>query len=232
MSQIKRRICILSLVILFGCHEDNNDFDTWSVYKGDATSASYSGLNQINKNNVQRLNLVWTFYPNDSLEGTRFVGSECNPIIVDAIMYITSARHRVYAINAGTGKRIWSFDPFNGGSGGGVNRGVTYWQDGNDKKILFTAGNHLFALNAMNGSPIVKFGDSGKVNLNVGMRGDPKAISVVPTSPGIVFEDLLILGTEVSELYGAEPKKLWYQFEHKILNYKFYFNFKRKSILK
>lgn len=206
MNQIKRCICILLLVIFLGCHDDNNnEFATWSVYKGDATSASYSSLKQINKENVQLLKLAWIFYPNDTIAGSRSERSECNPIIIDSIMYITSARHRVYAINAGTGKRIWAFDPFNGGEGGGVNRGVTFWQDGNDKRILFTAGNHLFALNAINGTLIKKFGENGKVNLNDGMRGDPNAISIVPTSPGIVFEDLLILGTEVSELYGAEP---------------------------
>ena len=206
MNQIKRCICILLLVIFLGCHDDNNnEFATWSVYRGDATSASYSSLKQINKENVQLLKLAWIFYPNDTIEGSRSERSECNPIIIDSIMYITSARHRVYAINAGTGKRIWAFDPFNGGEGGGVNRGVTFWQDGNDKRILFTAGNHLFALNAINGTLIKKFGENGKVNLNDGMRGDPNAISIVPTSPGIVFEDLLILGTEVSELYGAEP---------------------------
>lgn len=193
------------LVIFFGCHTDNNEFSTWSVYKGDATSSGYSGLNQINKGNVNQLIPAWTFYPNDTLAGARFERSECNPIVIDTIMYLTSARHRLYAINAATGKKIWSFDPFNGGDGGGVNRGVSYWQDGNDKRILFTAGDRLFALNAMDGKPIVKFGEDGKVNLNVGMRGDPNAISMVPTSPGIVFEDLLILGTEVSELYGAEP---------------------------
>jgi len=206
MNQIKRCICILLLVIFLGCHDDNNnEFATWGVYRGDATSASYSSLKQINKENVQLLKLAWIFYPNDTIAGSRSERSECNPIIIDSIMYITSARHRVYAINAGTGKRIWAFDPFNGGEGGGVNRGVTFWQDGNDKRILFTAGNHLFALNAINGTLIKKFGENGKVNLNDGMRGDPNAISIVPTSPGIVFEDLLILGTEVSELYGAEP---------------------------
>lgn len=198
-------ICMFILVIFLGCHTDNNEFSTWSVYKGDATSSGYSGLNQINKGNVNQLKPAWTFYPNDTLAGARFERSECNPIVIDTIMYLTSARHRLYAINAATGKKIWAFDPFNGGDGGGVNRGVSYWQDGNDKRILFTAGDRLFALNALNGLPIATFGENGKVNLNVGMRGDPKAISIVPTSPGIVFEDLLILGTEVSELYGAEP---------------------------
>ncbi|HEY9343586.1 MAG TPA: hypothetical protein VIQ23_18560 [Hanamia sp.] len=201
--KIKGWIWIFLFTFFLGCH--TNEFGTWSVYKGDATSASYSSLAQINRENVKELKLAWTFYPNDTIKGARFERSECNPIIIDTIMYITSARHLVYAINAATGKKIWGYDPFNGGQGGGVNRGVTYWQGGNDKRILFTADDRLFALDAMSGVPIAGFGENGKVNLNVGMRGDPKTISIVPTSPGIVFEDLLILGTEVSELYGAEP---------------------------
>lgn len=120
-------------------------------------------------------------------------------------MYVSSARHRIYAIDAGTGRQVWSFDPFNGGEGGGVNRGVTYWEDGNDKRILFTAGDNLFAVDAHTGTMIDGFGNHGKVSMNFGFRGDPSIISVIPTSPGIVYGDLLIMGTEVSELYGAEP---------------------------
>lgn len=203
--EFQSSIWFLAIVSLCSCHTDIDEFNTWSVYKGDATSAGYSSLTQINTENVKELQTAWVFYPNDAIEISRFEQSECNPIIIDTIMYITSARHRVYALNAVTGKKIWSYDPFDGGKGGGVNRGVTYWQDGNDKRILFTAGNFLYALDAMSGIPIKKFGVVGKVNLNKGMRGDPNLISVVPTSPGIVYKDLLILGTEVSELYGAEP---------------------------
>ena len=100
---------------------------------------------------------------------------------------------------------MWSFDPFNGEEGGGVYRGVTYWEDGDDKRILYTAGDNLFAQNAITGELIKTFGIDGKVSMNVGLRGDPEKISVIPTSPGIVYGDLLILGAEVSELYGAEP---------------------------
>ncbi|MCW3118091.1 MAG: pyrroloquinoline quinone-dependent dehydrogenase [Chitinophagaceae bacterium] len=191
-----------AILLFMGC---NNQDRTWSVYKADATSSSYSVLKEINKENVYQLKLAWTFNPGDAVEGSRFAGSQCNPIILDGVMYAASARHRIYAIDAGNGKQIWSFDPYNGGPGGGSFRGVTYWEDGNDKRILFTGGDDLFALNAETGTPIREFGKNGKVSMNVGIRDDPEKISVKPTSPGIVYNDLLIIGNEVSELYGAQP---------------------------
>ncbi len=197
---------LCAAILLKGCQSDHIDLNrTWSVYKADAESSSYSPLTQVNKENVNQLKLTWTFSPNDARNVSRFGNSECNPIIIDGVMYATSARHRLYAIHAGTGKKIWSFDPFNGGEGGGINRGVTYWEDGKDKRILYTAGDNLFAQDARTGKLIADFGKDGKVSMNVGLRGDPDVISVIPTSPGIVYEDLLIIGAEVSELYGAEP---------------------------
>ncbi|HLZ90059.1 MAG TPA: PQQ-binding-like beta-propeller repeat protein, partial [Puia sp.] len=120
-------------------------------------------------------------------------------------VYATSARHRVYAISAMTGQLRWSFDPFDGAEGGGVSRGVTFWQDGADRRILFTGGDNLFALDANTGKPIPSFGNNGRVSMNIGIRDDPNTISIKPTSPGIVYHDLLIIGNEVSELYGAQP---------------------------
>jgi quinoprotein glucose dehydrogenase len=195
--------CIV-LILLSDCNGGKNA-NTWSVYKADAKSTSSSPLDQINKQNVKDLQVAWTFYPNDARKNSRPMNSECNPIVIDGIMYATSARHRLYAINSNTGKQVWSFDPFDGGEGGGVYRGVTYWEDGDDKRILYTAGDNLFAQNAVTGELIKTFGTNGKVSMNVGLRGDPAKISVIPTSPGIVYENLLILGAEVSELYGAEP---------------------------
>lgn len=207
LKKFSLSIFYLCAAILFkGCQSDHIDLNrTWSVYKADSESSSYSPLTQVNKENVNQLKLTWTFSPNDARNVARFGNSECNPIIIDGVMYATSARHRLYAIHAGTGKKIWSYDPFNGGEGGGINRGVTYWEDGKDKRILYTAGDNLFAQDARTGKLIADFGKNGKVSMNVGLRGDPDAISVIPTSPGIVYEDLLIMGAEVSELYGAEP---------------------------
>ena len=194
-------ICISCL----GCKPPYDEERTWSVYKADAESSSNSSLDQINSGNVKSLKEAWSFRPDDARAGGRSGNAECNPIIVDGVMYATSARHRLYAIEASTGKLKWSYDPFDGGEGGGIYRGVTYWEDGDDKRILYTAGDNLFAQNATTGELITTFGDSGKVSMNIGLRGDPSAISVIPTSPGIVYEDLLILGAEVSELFGAEP---------------------------
>ncbi|HKO81024.1 MAG TPA: c-type cytochrome, partial [Chitinophagaceae bacterium] len=191
-----------AFLVFIGCQ---NQEPGWSAYKADAESSSYSALKEINTKNVHQLRLAWTFNPDDAMEGSRLAGSQCNPIIIDGIMYVASARHRIYAINAGDGKKIWSFDPFNGGPGGGSFRGVTYWEDGNDKRILFTGGDNLFALNAETGKPIPEFGQNGSVSMNVGIRDDPGKISIKPTSPGIVYKDLLIIGNEVSELYGAQP---------------------------
>jgi quinoprotein glucose dehydrogenase len=205
LNKIALFLCALTSVLYTSCGDKVDKNRTWSVYKADAESTSYSALKEINKENVNQLQVAWKFIPNDARKDARIGSSECNPIIIDGIMYLTSARHRVYAIKAATGEQLWSYDPFNGGEGGGINRGVTYWEKGDDKRILYTAGDNLFAHHALTGELITAFGKEGKVSMNEGLRGDPSTISVVPTSPGIVYEDLLIMGAEVSELYGAQP---------------------------
>ncbi|GAB3938859.1 outer membrane protein assembly factor BamB family protein [Larkinella terrae] len=194
-----------AFVLLTGYQANDDKNRSWSVYKADAESTSYSALDQISTGNVSQLKPAWTFQYNDAQPDARAGSSECNPIIIDGVLYATSARHRVYAVDASTGEQKWSFDPFDGGTGGGVSRGVTYWEDGADKRILVTGEDILFALDANTGKPIPGFGKNGRVSMNVGLRDAPETISVIPTSPGIVYRDLLIMGAEVSELYGAQP---------------------------
>src|SRR3954463_3168871 len=114
MEKNTKRLLLLLLVaftLSMGCKNKNRN---WSIYKADNESSSYSDLNQINKDNVAQLKVAWKFSPDDAVKGARFGSSECNPIIIDGVMYAASARHRIYAINAQNGKQIWSFDPFNG----------------------------------------------------------------------------------------------------------------------
>lgn len=198
-------VFLLATLVFISCNNPDKDHSTWSVYKGDAGSTSYSSLKQINRENVGDLEVAWTFQPNDALQGARYGKYECNPIIVDTILYATSARHWLYALDARRGEKLWSFDPFNGEAGGGLYRGVAYWEDGEDKRILLTAGNFLYAVNALTGDVIETFGAEGRVDLNEELDTEKEGYWVIPTSPGIVYGDLLIIGGEVSEMYDAAP---------------------------
>lgn len=199
------KLLFVAGMLAAACQPQNNDYQPWQVYKGDKESTSYSSLDQINRSNVAQLEVAWTYLHDDVPEGMRFGKYECNPIVVDDVLYATSSRSWLYALNACSGQKIWSFDPFDGKRGGGMKRGVTYWADGEDKRILFTADHFLFAVNAQTGKPIPAFGTEGKVNLNENLGVNPDSVWVIPTSPGIVYNDLIIVGSEVSESYDAAP---------------------------
>ena len=187
----------LFAIALFSCHHQNRE---WKVSRGNPESNCYSGLDQINTKNVQDLQVAWTFHTGDTGESI-----QCNPIVVDGIMYVTSPALKVIALKASNGEMLWKFDPFKGEKAIDVNRGVTYWQDGKDKRILFTAGYKLYALNAETGQIISSFGNKGTVDLREGLERTPDKIFVTVTSPGIIFNDLLIIGSRVSEAEGAAP---------------------------
>src|SRR5262249_39544690 len=127
---------------------------------------------------------------------------QCNPVIVDGVLYATSPELKVFALNAATGKEIWTFDPFRAGAAQhalGVNRGVTYWRSGSDRRILACAGQRLYALDAASGRPIPTFGTQGSVDLTQGLGRDVTGLYVLSNTPGAIYRDLLILGTRVGE---------------------------------
>ncbi|MDZ7604240.1 MAG: PQQ-binding-like beta-propeller repeat protein [Cyclobacteriaceae bacterium] len=177
----------------------------WPVYLGDKHNSHYSILDRINASNVQELQVAWEYKTGDSdtLGRTQI---QCNPIIVDGILYASSPKLKVFALDAATGKQLWSFDPAVATSFSlNVNRGVTYWENGDDKRILFTAGPYLFALNARTGYPVQSFGKFGKASLKSTLGEWAQELYVVSTTPGILYGDLLIIGTRVSEGAQAAP---------------------------
>lgn len=191
------------IVIGFSCtHQD--DHSTWAVYRGDAGNTAYSGLNQINKENVNQLAVAWTYHTADAEPGNRSA-IQCNPIIVNGMMYVTSPKLKLIALDPANGKEIWKFDPFEGQQSAGVNRGVTYWESDNDKRIFFTAGSYLYALNADSGKLVEGFGTDGRVDLREGLGRDPAKLFVEASSPGAIYKDLLIQGTALGEGYDAAP---------------------------
>lgn len=120
LNKIALLLYAMAGILYTSCEEPVDKNRTWSIYKADAESTSSSPLKEINKENVNQLQIAWKFIPGDARGDARVGSSECNPIIIDGIMYLTSARHRVYAIKAATGEQLWSYDPFNGGEGGVV----------------------------------------------------------------------------------------------------------------
>jgi quinoprotein glucose dehydrogenase len=173
----------------------------WPVYLGDKASTHFSALTQINRRNVGRLEVAWTYRSGDGRKDDRSQ-IQCNPLVVDGVLYGTSPQLKLLALDAATGRELWRFDPFADNAGGGsvgVNRGVVYWSDGRDRRILFTAGHNLYAVDAGTGRPVVSFGQNGRVDVRDGLGRDASKLFVLPTTPGVLFRNLLILGDRVSE---------------------------------
>jgi glucose dehydrogenase len=176
----------------------------WRQFGGNADNTHYSPLNQINRENVKNLKVAWTYDTGDE-----FIGSEmeCNPIIVDGVLYGTTPKLRVIALDAATGKLRWSFDPNEGKPPIGKmrNRGVTYWQSGTEKRVYFGFLNWLYSLDATTGKPATEFGVDGRVDLREGLGRDASNLTVGLTTPGVIYQDLLIIGSLVSESLPAAP---------------------------
>ena len=194
--------CILYLSINL-CSADNS-YTTWETYGGDKHHTKYSSLDQVNISNIDRLQVAWRYSTGDAEErGTQI---QCNPIVVEGMLYATSPKLKVFALNAATGELIWRFDPFKSASTGqGINRGLSYWHSSADKRILFGAGPYLYALNADNGKLINTFGGNGRVDLRKGLGRNPQEQQVDITTPGIIYKDLIILGSRTGETPGAAP---------------------------
>jgi quinoprotein glucose dehydrogenase len=176
----------------------------WKVYGGGPDNIHYSSLNQINRSNVHKLEVAWTFDTGDAFPDSEM---QCNPIVVRGVLFATTPKLRVIALDASTGELRWSFHPNEGKelSGHLRNRGLTYWEDGGDQRIYLVAQNYLYALEARTGKPVSAFGDSGRVDLRKELGRDLQDVSISATSPGVVYNDLLILGSVVSEDLPSAP---------------------------
>jgi quinoprotein glucose dehydrogenase len=158
----------------------------WPVANGDAAADHYSTLSQINRQNVHTLRVAWTFDTGET------GGMESNPIIVKGVLYAYRPSQKVVAVDAASGKQIWKFD--SGIRSAQPAQGVAYWTDGKESRIFATVTNFLYAIDAATGKAILTFGEEGRVDLRKELRGDYLLQSISPTSPGIIYKDLYIIG--------------------------------------
>jgi quinoprotein glucose dehydrogenase len=177
----------------------------WPVYGGGPEGLRYSGLTQITRENVAQLQVAWTFDTGDAYPGSEM---QCNPLIVDGVVYATTPKLNVVALDAGSGALRWRFDPNEGRKVLGKlrNRGVTYWSDGQEQRLFVAARQFLYALDAKTGKPAPGFGNAGRIDLRDGLGREGERREMVSLStPGIVYKDLLIVGSLISETLPAAP---------------------------
>jgi quinoprotein glucose dehydrogenase len=166
----------------------------WRDYAGGPDSSRFVAARQLTSSNVSQLQVVWT-YPGGQ--------TDFNPLVVRGVVYGRGPKGTFVAIDAATGKEIWVHEGAQGFNG----RGVNYWEsaDGTDRRLLYSAGNFLYAINAANGQTITTFGVDGRVDLRVGLDRDPDTINAGSRIPGRVFENLIIMGSATNQEYASAP---------------------------
>lgn len=185
-----------------------NNLTDWGIYRGDKGATQYSSISQINTTNVHRLKVAWR-YNHGLPEGP---GIYSNAIIVDGLLYFTTPRVNVIALDAATGKEVWRFDPapYNGGRiFRGRNRGVTYWEDehGRNQRIFAFVRDRVYAIDAKTGVLIEPFGQAGGqfIDLRRDLPVRSELADIEVTTPGTVFENYLIVTSRVPEGNTSTP---------------------------
>jgi glucose dehydrogenase len=189
-------LALLFLVARLGAQDTTSAKRDWPAYGGNPEGTRYSTLTQINRSNVGQLQLAWQFDPGDTPPTGRFQGQ---PIVVDGVLYTVTPGSGVVALDGATGKLEWSWK-----SGEhAVGRGITYWTDGKEQRLLAGFGRYVYAIDASTGTPLTDFGRGGRIDLHYDLDRDPEQQSVSLTTPGIIYKDLYIVGGRTAESLPA-----------------------------
>lgn len=210
---LTRKILLPLLPILFSCcNQPVKQYKDWKVYGGSKENIHYSSLKQIDTNNVSQLKIAWQFHTKDADTLSQI---QVNPIVDEGIMYLVSPKLVLFAVNAATGEQQWRFNPAeaDGTAKGGkgyfsinVCRGVTLFTGAEGRKMIFyAASSYLYCIDGQTGKPVSSFGKAGRIDLHDGLDRNVKDLYVASTTPGIIYKNLLIIGTRVAEEAAAAP---------------------------
>ncbi|WP_190810098.1 pyrroloquinoline quinone-dependent dehydrogenase [Flagellimonas sp. S3867] len=203
------KLSVFLIFLLFSCNESSikEHHTTWQHYLGDPGRSHFSTLTQIDTSNVTKLKLAWS-YKSGGIEEGRTTQIQTNPLIINDVLYGVNAAIELFALNASSGKEIWKFKtPLADVSGLGVNRGLSFWESNSTEKsrLFFSSGPKMYAVDIKTGEVVNSFGSNGSIDLRDGLGRDSKKLSVVANTPGVIYKDLLIMGTRVGEGPGSSP---------------------------
>ena len=206
------RLCAIAVVVgtvTLGAQDRVGELVEWRYVGGEQSHTKYSVVDDIDLTNVDQLEIAWEWEPGElPLEefGTRPGSFEATPLMIDNVVYLSTMYTRVVALDAETGEELWAFDPEayrtgprGAGPGGFKHRGVAVWGSGDDMRIFINSRDSLYALDAKTGELIRSFGDNGKVLLTEGFPNEVTRDEFDQTSPPVVFEDLVIVGSRVPD---------------------------------
>lgn len=206
---------LLAISTLISCekHSPAPDNSEWRTYAGSKEGNRYSSNEQITLANVSQLKVAWSYSSSDKDSANRSQ-NQCNPVMVNGVLYATSPKLKLFALNAATGVQKWLFDPAMQDTSKKsdpmayykVCRGVVYWEDenGENKRIFYSVGSKTYAIDAENGQIIKSFGKGGYLDLTKDLGRETKSY-VSGTTPGIIYKDVLIIGARVDESEDAAP---------------------------
>ena len=180
--------------------------EQWRYYSGDNAATKYSPLDQINKSNVSTLKIAWRRPQVDpgllKVESIRLLNNfRSTPIMVDGVLYASNGLGLAEAFDPETGKTIWAQSPGNEALRGSANRGVAYWGEGADARIITFRNRSLYALNPKTGEAIKSFGNNGVVDLgaDVGPRSTGYRWNSVP----LIARDVIVMGSAMVDQDSA-----------------------------
>src|SRR6187549_2984663 len=193
-------IALSCLFIYLSCNTGPSTYNhtTWSQYGGGPDQSKYFNAPEITSQNVNQLQVSWTYFTEDNIPYM------FQPIVVDTTMYVFGKNSSLIALSVVTGKEIWIHTNLQGLT----RRGLNYWEskNGKDKRLVFTLNNTLQEIDATTGKTINSFGDSGYVDMRVGLDRDPTSIRRMQAmTPGVIYDDLIIMGSAPGEGYFSAP---------------------------
>lgn len=182
----------------------------WRSYASDKASTKYSPLDQVTAENFSNLKAAWTWQSVEAdlakKHNLKTWAWETTPLMIGGVLYLTTSLSQAVALDAATGKTLWVYEPGTWKNGvpannGFVHRGVSYWADGKDARIVYGTGDgYLVCLHAKTGKPVKHFGDRGRIDLTQGLGRpvDRKLYGV--SSPPLICRDVVVMGSKVNDI--------------------------------